>query len=67
VLANQAQGDGAGIYAGAPLTATKVVVSGNTSTVNGGGIYNEGITSVHQLDHQRQQGRRRWRGIPDRL
>jgi predicted outer membrane repeat protein len=43
---NQAQGDGAGIYAGAPMTATNVVVSGNTSTVNGGGIYNEGDTSV---------------------
>jgi len=46
VLANQAQGDGAGIYSGAPMAATKVMVSGNTSTVNGGGIYNEGITSV---------------------
>jgi len=46
VLGNQAQGDGAGIYAGAPMAATTVVVSGNTSTVNGGGVYNEGNTSI---------------------
>jgi hypothetical protein len=46
VLSNQAQGDGAGIYAGAPMTATNVVVSGNTSTVNGGGVYNEGVTLI---------------------
>jgi hypothetical protein len=46
VLANQAQGDGAGIYTGSPMTATNVVVSGNTTTINGGGVYNEGITSI---------------------
>jgi len=46
VLANSAQGDGAGIYTGSPMNATAVVVSGNTSTVNGGGLYNEGNTSI---------------------
>jgi hypothetical protein len=46
VLANSAQGDGAGVYTGSPMTATGVVVSGNTSTVNGGGLYNEGNTTI---------------------
>ncbi|MDO9165759.1 MAG: right-handed parallel beta-helix repeat-containing protein [Rhodoferax sp.] len=46
VLANQAQGDGAGIYTASPMTATNVVVSTNISTTNGGGIYNEGNTSI---------------------
>lgn len=46
VLANQAQGDGAGIYTASPMTATNVVVSTNISTTNGGGLYNEGNTSI---------------------
>jgi CSLREA domain-containing protein len=46
VLANSAQGDGAGVYTGSPMTATGVVISNNTSTVNGGGLYNEGNTSI---------------------
>jgi predicted outer membrane repeat protein len=46
ILANQAQGDGAGIYSASPMIATNIVVSGNTTTVNGGGIYNEGDTTI---------------------
>ncbi|MFM2036245.1 MAG: hypothetical protein RL459_1510, partial [Pseudomonadota bacterium] len=39
-------GDGAGIYTAATLTASDLVVSNNTSSTNGGGVYNEGNTSV---------------------
>lgn len=46
VLANKAQGDGAGIYTASPLTMTNAVVSTNISTINGGGMYNEGNTTV---------------------
>jgi hypothetical protein len=46
VLANEAQGDGAGVYSSSPMTATNLVVSTNISTVNGGGMYNEGDTSI---------------------
>ena len=46
VKANQAEGDGAGIYTGYPMTATNVEVSGNSTTINGGGIYNEGRTTI---------------------
>lgn len=46
VSANQAQGDGAGIYTASPMTATGILVSANITTVNGGGIYNEGDSTI---------------------
>lgn len=46
VKANQAEGDGAGIYTAYPMTASNIEVSGNSTTVNGGGIYNEGRTTI---------------------
>ena len=46
VTANQAQGDGAGLYTASPMDATNIVISDNISTTNGGGIYDEGDTSM---------------------
>ncbi|MEX1366017.1 MAG: choice-of-anchor Q domain-containing protein [Nannocystaceae bacterium] len=59
LMSSAAAGDGGGLYAAGPVTATGVMISGNTAGSNGGGIYNDAestYASCHIADNQGENG-----------